>query len=378
MRPLLVAPLLAALALPAAATPTASLPGYQFERAWTDVAATNGNARVDGETVEGGYRTVRWTGLVGWEQEPRRSQGRNSFLFQYRGVPEILPQTGSFRVQWRWFRTYTGMLDGRPYRHESRISWGPLGNCTPRRPTGEVSGFVQEVPQHLDQVDGATEFVCSPFYGPTAGGSIGPSGRPWGQVALQHQWRQTPGVADTGRDISGATLNGIAAPPPYGGPPRDRVSPPDPYGGGYGQPPPPPPAPPPPPPAPPLRATIAALGLDETDGSDVGWNSGYPSPSFDDDPCRRGQPNARWQGANWFKGDRLCLSIKGLEAPWPGNHQLAVGYVVSLQGATFDDGSTTRAFVLHRFTGTPQQRDFKQCVPVRVAAPAPPPGYGGW
>lgn len=115
---------------------------------------------------------------------------------------------------------------------------------------------------------------------------------------------------------------------------------------------------------------VTAYGHDETDGSDVGWNALYPEPSFDDDPARRGLPNARWHGRHWWDGGRLCLSVAGLEAPFPPAHTLAIGYTVRLVGpGTFDDGARLRTFVLLRFSGTPGQRDATQCVPVTGRAP---------
>ena len=113
------------------------------------------------------------------------------------------------------------------------------------------------------------------------------------------------------------------------------------------------------------NCTVAAYGKDETDGSDVGWNSLYPNPSFDDDPARHGYPNAVWEGAHTCQGQQICLSIKNLRAPYPPNNTLSVGYTVTLNNGTFDDGSRTRTFVLYRFSGNPQQHNFNQCFPVK-------------
>lgn len=110
------------------------------------------------------------------------------------------------------------------------------------------------------------------------------------------------------------------------------------------------------------QVLIIAYGKDETDGSDVSWNALYPNPSFDDDPARKGLPNARWQGAHSWDGTKLCLSIKNLEAPYPPAHTLAVGYTVTLTNGTFEDGSTTKTFVLYRYSGVPAQKEMTQCV----------------
>jgi hypothetical protein len=121
------------------------------------------------------------------------------------------------------------------------------------------------------------------------------------------------------------------------------------------------------------NCTVYAYGKDETDGSDVGWNSLYPNPSFDDDPGRRGYPNAVWEGAHSCQGNQVCLSIKNLRSPYPPSHVLSVGYTVVLNGAMFDDGSNTRTFVLYRFSGEPQQRNFYQCYPIKGSTTQPPP-----
>jgi hypothetical protein len=113
-----------------------------------------------------------------------------------------------------------------------------------------------------------------------------------------------------------------------------------------------------------LKVHVKAFGKDETDGSDVGWNSGYPNPSFDDVPTRRGYPNAVWNGDHWWDGNHLCLAVRNLKAPYPPSHKLAVGYTVTLEGGTFEDGNSTKTFVLHRFSGNPQRSSFQKCVKV--------------
>jgi len=122
-----------------------------------------------------------------------------------------------------------------------------------------------------------------------------------------------------------------------------------------------------------VKVNVVAYGKDETDGSGVGWNSFYPNPSFDDDPARRGMPNARWQAAHYWQGDRLCLAIRNLEAPYPPAHTLAIGYTVTLQGGTFDDGSVNKTFVMYRYSGVPGQKNITGCYRVTTAAVTPTP-----
>jgi hypothetical protein len=122
------------------------------------------------------------------------------------------------------------------------------------------------------------------------------------------------------------------------------------------------------------QVLVVAYGKDETDGSDVGWNELYPNPSFDDDPGRRGLPNARWQGSHSWDGSRLCLSIKNLEAPHPPAHTLAIGYTVTLTSGTFEDGTTTKTFVLYRYSGVPAQKEVTQCFATRTVETGVPTG----
>jgi hypothetical protein len=113
-----------------------------------------------------------------------------------------------------------------------------------------------------------------------------------------------------------------------------------------------------------VEVSILAYGKDESDGSEVGWDTLYPHPSFDDDPARRGLPNAKWIGAHWWQGNELCLGIKNLEAPWPPTHRLAIGYTVTLGSGRFADGTQSKTFVLYRYSGKPGLRDIAECHPV--------------
>lgn len=113
--------------------------------------------------------------------------------------------------------------------------------------------------------------------------------------------------------------------------------------------------------------SLEAYGRDETDGSAVGWNSGYPAPSFDDDPERLGKPNAAWQGSYFWRDDELCLQASGLNAPYPPSHTLSVGYTVSLEGRVFADGSARKTVVLYRFSGLPSRTDIVKCLGTKPA-----------
>lgn len=117
-----------------------------------------------------------------------------------------------------------------------------------------------------------------------------------------------------------------------------------------------------------VKVTLAAWGKDETRGSDsVGWDTPYPNPSFDDDPGRRGMPNASWRGGYHWEGSNLCLEVNGLTAPYPPAHTLQVGYDVTLAGGAFLDGSSRKTIVVYRYTGAPAQADSQQCVGVAAS-----------
>lgn len=118
---------------------------------------------------------------------------------------------------------------------------------------------------------------------------------------------------------------------------------------------------------------VEAYGRDETDGSDVGWNAPYPHPSFDDDPARRGKPNAAWSGEHALieteDGPRLCLAVRDLRAPNAPAHTLAVGCKVRLEGATFEDGSSEKTIVLLRFHGRPRETSAFSSLKIVLATP---------
>lgn len=125
----------------------------------------------------------------------------------------------------------------------------------------------------------------------------------------------------------------------------------------------------PPPPVPSASAGVRVLvepyGKDETDGSEVGWNARGLRPSFDDDPGRRGSPNAAWDGSFEVRPGELCLRVTNLRAPFPPVHTVALGYTVTLDGAAFAGGLHTKTIVLHRFTGSPEKTEFEHCEAIR-------------
>ncbi|MFC1570724.1 HEAT repeat domain-containing protein [Candidatus Omnitrophota bacterium] len=98
---------------------------------------------------------------------------------------------------------------------------------------------------------------------------------------------------------------------------------------------------------------IAGYAVDKTDNAIGAWNSEYPHPSFDDEAGRSGLPNGTWDGAYYFKGDTLYLVIENLAAQYPPLHTLGVGYTVTLDNATFEDGSVTKDFILYEYSGAP-------------------------
>jgi hypothetical protein len=120
-----------------------------------------------------------------------------------------------------------------------------------------------------------------------------------------------------------------------------------------------------------VKVQLVAWGRDETDGSDVGWDTKYPHPSFDDDPRRRGTPNAAWDASYAVRGDQLCMRVEHLHSPNPPTHTLALGYVATLDGATFSDGAHTHTFVVYRFSMKPPQTSAELCEPIKIASSLP-------
>ncbi len=116
-----------------------------------------------------------------------------------------------------------------------------------------------------------------------------------------------------------------------------------------------------------VSVSVEAIGHDETDGSGVGWNSQYPSPSFDDDANRRGLPNAVWDGSHRLEPSRVCLVVSNLRSPYPPGNTLSLGYRVRLSGAVFDDGTSERTIEMHRFSGVPSPAPIERCLAIRAS-----------
>jgi hypothetical protein len=124
------------------------------------------------------------------------------------------------------------------------------------------------------------------------------------------------------------------------------------------------------------RVTLEPYGFDETDGSGVGWNRGLPAPSLDDDPNRRGKPNAEWTASYSLRDDAVCVRVDNLRSPFPPAHTLAIGYQVTLDGAAFADGAPSKRIIVHRFSGRPAQTSLETCE--KITAAPPRPGHHAW
>ena len=84
------------------------------------------------------------------------------------------------------------------------------------------------------------------------------------------------------------------------------------------------------------QVQVVAYGHDDTDGSGVYWDTLMPHPSFDDDPQRKGLPNAAWDASYDVRGGQLCVTIDG----------------------------QSHTIVVMRFSGTPQQTRGEVCEPI--------------
>lgn len=115
-----------------------------------------------------------------------------------------------------------------------------------------------------------------------------------------------------------------------------------------------------------MQVGVMAWGKDLTDNSSVGWNQPYPSPCFDDDPKRRGKPNAAWQGDFYLQENKICFTANNLYAKYVPNHTLTGGYEVALANGTFKDGSTNKFIPLFTFDHKPKQTSFTVCEEIIV------------
>ena len=157
-------------------------------------------ALISNDSVVDGWRLIEWTGNIGWEQEPRRSQGGNRFAFYVRGIPNELKPGMSFRVDYRYVRKYAGRIDGQVYRHEWGISAPGFCEC--------YAPKVPDIPQELDEYQGTLDYKCNQSFGTACGGYIAPAGRPWSAVTITYNWVAQENAVVTGRDTAGTPLGG--------------------------------------------------------------------------------------------------------------------------------------------------------------------------
>ena len=111
---------------------------------------------------EGGWRVIEWKGLVGFEQEPIRSQAANTFAFYLKGIPAELRPGATFRVSYRFARTSAGRWNGRPYRHDlMKMGFPGFCGCRAINPdTGRAEGFRVDISEDQDEASGVVDFQC--------------------------------------------------------------------------------------------------------------------------------------------------------------------------------------------------------------------------
>ena len=157
-------------------------------------------ALISNDSVVDGWRLIEWTGNIGWEQEPRRSQGGNRFAFYLRGIPNELKPGMSFRVDYRYVRKYAGRLDGKVYRHEWDVSAPGFCEC--------YAAKGPDIPDELDEYQGTLDYKCNQSFGTACGGYIAPAGRPWSAVTVTYNWVARENAVSSGRDTGGTPLGG--------------------------------------------------------------------------------------------------------------------------------------------------------------------------
>jgi hypothetical protein len=171
-------------AVPASAELVATL-----EKTWISRGGYEKNIQLDGESVEKGWHTVKWTGYVGWEGEPKRTQGANKFVFQYRGVPTTIKNNGKYMIEYRWKRLHAGALEpGKPYKHESNVTLFTDSACT----KSGGGSYSVDIPQDKDSYEDKVEITCWDGHlggvGSHPEGHIGINGRPWGGFQILFRW----------------------------------------------------------------------------------------------------------------------------------------------------------------------------------------------
>lgn len=161
---------------------------------------------------EGGWRIIEWKGLIGFEQEPIRSQAANTFAFYLKGVPAELKPGMTFRVSYRFTRTSAGRWSGRPYRHDlMRMGFPGFCECRAINPaTGRAEGFRVDIPENEDGASGVVDFQCAADtnFPDECSGYIDAGARPWSAVLANFKWARTPNARATGRDTAGNRLDG--------------------------------------------------------------------------------------------------------------------------------------------------------------------------
>ena len=116
-------------------------------------------------------------------------------------------------------------------------------------------------------------------------------------------------------------------------------------------------------------SSIKGYGIDYTDNSSVCFYSDYPDLEMSDDPNRcETNPvasNATWKGNARIENDKLILEVDNLHAPFPPLHRLGIGYTVTLSGATFEDGSNSKAILLYEFNENPSKSSIRKEIPIK-------------
>ena len=165
--------------------------------------------RIEVDRMDGEWRMLRYSTLLGSEQEPVRSQASNAWTLQYRGVPAVVRGGDHFRVEFRWQRVFVGHYQGKPYRHEASLHFGSFADCGPSSPLRDQYGDIV-MPTNRDELAGFVDYSCGDVVRNVHNiATIGIGDRPAGGfniVYLYHRQEKAPAAA--------------AAPPPNANPER--------------------------------------------------------------------------------------------------------------------------------------------------------------
>jgi tetratricopeptide (TPR) repeat protein len=114
--------------------------------------------------------------------------------------------------------------------------------------------------------------------------------------------------------------------------------------------------------------SIKGYGIDYSDNSHVCFYEEGPNYVMSDDPARCHtnwmESNATWESEVSIRKNELVMTMNNLRSAHPPLHTLGIGYIVEIEGGTFEDGSTKKKFILHKFTGTPIQSDITKRVKI--------------